>query len=317
MENITKLRIILLSILVILIIGVMVLYILAVSAYKGSFDRRIITAIHDRFHISYFPNMINERHTFQSNNGQTLVGYLYRDRDETVSKKGVVVFSHGFGGGGQIGYMNIYDVLTKNGYYVLAYDATANDESEGEAVGGLPQGYIDLDYAISYAQTIEEIKSLPFVLMGYSWGGFSVTNVLNYHPEVKAVVSFSGFNKSMDLIEYEGQKKVGNIAKVLLPLAKIYEFFEYGKYAFSSSISGFKKSDCAVMIVHSEDDTIVPIEYGYDLYYKKYKNNERFVFKKYTDRGHAIFQNQSHTLDAELLNDVVTFFDKNVQLSAD
>ena len=51
--------------------------------------------------------------------------------------------------------------------------------------------------------------------------------------------------------------------------------------------------------------------------HEKYKNNERFVFKKYTDRGHSIFQDESHTLDVELLNDVVAFFDKSVQPSVD
>ena len=42
--------------------------------------------------------------------------------------------------------------FAKNGYYVFAYDSTGSDASEGEGVGGTPQGVIDLDYAISFVE---------------------------------------------------------------------------------------------------------------------------------------------------------------------
>ena len=37
----------------------------------------------------------------------------------------------------------------QGGYLVFGYDATANDESGGEIVGGMPQGIADLDKAIN------------------------------------------------------------------------------------------------------------------------------------------------------------------------
>ena len=296
-----------------MLICCVVMYFVGVSIYKGSFDYRCETSAEDAFDISEFPTMKRERHTFKSNNEQTLVGYLYENADELSEKTGVIVFAHGLGGGGQTGYMDIFDIMTRAGYYVFAYDATANDESEGEVVGGLPQGYIDLDHAISYAQTIEEIKDLPFALMGYSWGGLSVTNVLNYHPEVKAVVSLAGWNKSMNLIDYRGCQMVGGVAKMLLPFASLYEFLEYGKYSFSTSMKGFKNSDCAVMIVHSDDDTTIPIEFGYETYIKKYENDERFTFKKYTGRDHALLTLEDETLDVALFEEIVEFFDAHVK----
>jgi pimeloyl-ACP methyl ester carboxylesterase len=295
-----------------LLVCMIVLYCVAVSIYDGSFHYRCTTSEEATFTIEQFPSMKRERHTFTSNKKQTLVGYLYENADESVEEKGVVVFAHGLGGGGQRGYMDIFEIMTQNGYYVFAYDATANDESEGEVVGGLPQGFIDLDYAISYAQTMEKTQDLPFVLMGYSWGGLSVGNVLNYHPEVKAVASLAGWNKSMDLIDYRGCQMVGGVAKMLLPFASVYEFFQYGKYAFSTSMKGFANSDCGVMIVHSADDTTIPIGYGYDTYYKKYKDNPRFVFKKYEDRDHGVLTGADGKLDTALVGEVVAFFDSYV-----
>lgn len=97
-----------------------------------------------------------------------MVGYLYSTKD--VEEKGLAVFAHCLGGGGQIVYLEIFNYLTKNGYYIFAYDATANDESEGKVVGGLPQGIIDLDYAIHFTKTINQLKDLPLMLMGFSWG---------------------------------------------------------------------------------------------------------------------------------------------------
>jgi hypothetical protein len=62
--------------------------------------------------------------------------------------------------------MDCANYFAQNGYYVFAYDATGTDESEGNGVGGLPQGVIDLDYAISFVEESKEIPDLPIVLFG-------------------------------------------------------------------------------------------------------------------------------------------------------
>jgi dipeptidyl aminopeptidase/acylaminoacyl peptidase len=284
---------------------------LAVSIYDGSFNYRCTTSDEDSFSISEFSSMTCEKHTFVSNNGQTLVGYLYQNND-SEEQKGVIVFAHGLGAGGQRGYMDIFNYLSSRGYYVFAYDATANDESEGDVIGGLPQGIIDLDYAISYAQTIDKIKNLPIVLMGYSWGGMSVGNVLTYHPEVQAAVTLAGWNKSMNMIDYRGCQMVGGVAKLLLPFASIYEYSKYGKYAFSTAMKGFSKTDCPIMIVHGELDDTIPIEYGYETYFKKHGENDRFIFKKYNDRDHEVMRDSDGNHDMALMTEIADFFDRSI-----
>ena len=302
-----KRNVIVAIVLSILLVGASIaLYCLAVSIYDGSFNYRCTTEESKAFDIAQFPSMTRQRHTFTSNKGQTLVGYLYEHTE--VEEKAVIVFAHGLGAGGQTGYMDLFDFLTAQGYYVFAYDATANDESEGDVIGGLPQGFIDLDYAMDYAYTIEEICDLPFVLMGYSWGGLSVANVLNYHPEVKAVASLAGWNKSMNLIDYRGCQMVGGVAKLLLPFASVYEYVKYGNYAFSTALKGFANSDCKVMIVHGELDDTIPIEYGYETYYEKYGTDARFVFKTYADRDHELMRNADGVHDLLLMQEIVDFF---------
>ena len=295
---------------VILVGGSIGLYCLAVSIYDGSFSYRCTTSEEDAFDISEFPGMTRQRHTFTSNKGQTLVGYLYAQ--ENTENKAVIVFAHGLGAGGQTGYMDIFDFLTAQGYYVFAYDATANDESEGDVIGGLPQGFIDLDHAIDYVYTIEQTQDLPMVLMGYSWGGMSVGNVLNYHPEVKAVASLAGWNKSMNMIDYRGCQMVGGVAKLLLPFASVYEYTMYGSYASSTALKGFANSDCKVMIVHGQQDDTIPIQYGYETYYEAYGENDRFVFKSYSDRDHEVMRTAEGVHDMALMQEVVDFFDRSL-----
>lgn len=287
------------------------MYFLSVKVYNKSFDYRCTTGADVWLDISQFPGLARERHTFRSHQGQQLVGYLYT-RDGTRDKKALVVFAHGLGAGGQTAYMDIFDFLAARGYAVFAYDATGNDESEGERVGGLPQGYIDLKYAMEYAASLPETSALPVVLMGYSWGGLSVANVLNYHPEVKAVAALAGWNRSMDLIDHRGCQTVGKAAKLMLPFAAVYEHVRYGDYASSTALKGFAKSDCRVLIVHGQLDTSVPIRYGYDTYYAVYGQDSRFTFLHYPDRAHGILDVTKGVRDMELVGKIADFFDSSL-----
>ena len=61
-------------------------------------------------------------------------------------------------------------------------------------------------------------------------------------------------------------------------------------------MDGFDATDASVMIVHSADDDVIGIEYGYDKYYKKYQDDPRFTFLRFEDRGHnGIFYDPTNT----------------------
>ncbi len=62
-------------------------------------------------------------------------------------------------------------------------------------------------------------------------------------------------------------------------------------------MKGFKASDARVMIVHSEDDNVVGISYGYDIYYDIYKDDARFSFMKLKDKGHSYVFNDMTYID--------------------
>ncbi len=252
--------------------------------YNSVFNVRYETAEYLKFYLDDFNGLKADKHEFTSNDGTRLVGYRYYT--DSVKAQGVVVIAHGFGGGGHNSYMDVAYYFAQHGYDVFAYDATGNDESDGKGVKGIPQGVADLSCAIDYLKNIDEVKDLPVMLWGHSWGGYCVGSVLNYHPEVKAIASISGFNRSGDLIKSQGKQMVGGIIGFMMPYVNSIERIKCGKYSSANALDGFADSECGVLVAHSSDDTTVPIEYGYDVYYKQYADDKRFEFIRYENKGH-------------------------------
>jgi len=296
---------------IIILICLVVLFALWVGISLGLygiyFGRRFESNTMFLNHVENFEGLERTRYEFSSDKGQTIVGYMYSSGTE---QKAIIVFSHGYGAGGHNSYMPAINFFAQNGYYVFAYDATGNDESGGKGIGGVPQGVIDLNYAISYVEESGNFPDLPIGLFGHSWGGYSVSNVLTYHPEVEAVIECSGPNSSTDLVEGGGSKVVGPVIHVLMPVIKVYERAKYGEYATNSALTGFASTDAEIMIVHSSDDNIVPIEYGYDIYYDAFKDDPRFTFIRLEGKGHNLFLNVNN--NHELYESFVAFYDENL-----
>ena len=265
---------------------------LAMGVYNDNFGKRFTSDEALTWTIEDFDGLQRDRYTFASHQGQMLTGYkYYRD---TTAPKGVVVLAHGFGGGGHSSYMDVANYFAANGYVVFAYDATGNDESEGEAVGGLPQGVIDLDYALRFVKSSPDFAGLPIMLWGHSWGGYSAVSVTKLPPDVKAVVIVAGFNESLDMLESEGRNIAGDAIDFVLPYFEEYETKTFGDYASLSVLDSLDATDARVLMIHSADDGMIPIEMSFDRYYEKFADNDRFTFVRYEDRGHNyVFYDES------------------------
>ena len=280
-------------------------------AYDQNFNQRFTSYEPKMLYPSDYDGLNRTQYQFTSNKKQKLTGYLYTSENAAAGQnsnaaKGIIVFAHGFGGGGHNSYMDIIDFFARHNYLVFAYDATGNDESEGlgrkNAVGGMPQGVIDLDYAISFVEKSGSFPELPLYLCGHSWGGYSVVNALNYHPEVKAVAEVAGFESSARMFIAGGKQMAGSAVYTFMPFFFLHEIRKYGKYNFSTGVKGIRKSDARVMIIHGKQDTTVPIEYGYSVYYKNFNKNPRVKFALYEEAGH------SNILRSQAGNDYIKSF---------
>ena len=233
-----------------------------------------------------FAGLKSKKYTFTGDHSQKLAAYSYYK--EGVNKSGVVIIAHGMGCGGHNFYMNVADYFAGRGYYVFAYDGTGCGESDGDSMRGLPQAVADLDYAVSFVKQNEDFNGLPIAVFGHSLGGYAAAAVLNIHPDIKAAAVIAGFDNHLDMIKEHGQAAAGGFLMGLAsPYISVYERFKFGKYASYAGVQGFEKSECQAVIVHSEDDSTVSMSNGYDRFYQKFKDDPRFSFIKYNNRGHS------------------------------
>lgn len=121
------------------------------------------------------------------------------------------------------------------------------------------------------------------MLFGHSWGAYAVGSVLNIHKEIEAAVMVAGFDKSTELFKKEGEAIAGGAINLFMPYVSLYERIKFGHYATDSALWGFKNSDANILIIQSENDSMVPPELGYDKFYAAYSNSPRFQFIYFED----------------------------------
>ncbi len=293
-------RLIVVICIVALLLFVILPFGLSVYIYQSNFGSRYTTTSWMKRSLDEFDGLSAQQYSFPSKDGQQLIGYKYYR--ENVDVKGVIVIAHGLGGGGHNSYMDVADYFASSGYLVFAYDATGNDESEGDAVNGIPQGVIDLDYAIRFVKENDDFDNLPIMLFGHSWGAYSAGSVLNIHPDIRAVVMVAGFNKSEDVIEEEGTRIMGSGMRYLVPFISLIERVKFGQYAKYTCMEGFDHSAGNIMIIHSSDDRMISYQNQFVLFESTYQNNARFTFLSYEDRGHdyVYYSDASRLYDDQL-----------------
>lgn len=253
------------------------------KVYEKHLDKRVETPKYRCFKMDDFPGLQREPHLFRSQQNCVLSGYLYYRGEE--EPKAVIVFAHGIGTG-HVAYMDIINYFTEKDFAVFAYDTSGFDESEG-TIRGLQQTVDDLDRAITLAKNIEKVKGKPVLLFGHSWGAYSVTHVLAFHPEVKGVIALAGFDRNRDIISYYGRSVAGDLTKAVIPYACVYDRMKFGKYHDTSAVTIFKNTDAYVMAVTGDRDNLVPERFGYDIWKNQFYGSDNFRFVKRRNRGHG------------------------------
>lgn len=316
-------RLIILLIVIILLFTV-IPFILGVVIYNANFGGRIETAEALHYDISEFPGLEREQIDIRSDNDVKLGAWLYSNN--TLDKpKALIVTLHGMGIGGHNTEMNVIDHFAKNGYIVLAFDASGTDDSEGKA-GGFPQEFSDAHHVLEYVRNTPELSEYPLFLWGRSMGAYSGSALLKLHPEIKGLISVSGFNNVTDPLRYNG-------VPFFVPYVHLYERLKWGSNADITAMDGFAASDARIMIIQGSDDTMAPPEAGWDIYYEKYANDQRFEFVWVEGKGHmdvygtdeltkylksvninTIDQNtldksKFKELDPDMMNKMTSFFD--------
>lgn len=185
--------------------------------------------------------------------GETkLRGYVYGAEND----KGLIVISHGMGGGHE-DYMADICWFVDRGWRVLGFDNTGCCESEGDSMVGMVQSALDLDAALDCVESDPELSVLPACLYGHSWGGYAVTAVLNFDHDIAASASMAGYDDPVDVEIEWGKGMMGGLIYTQYPFLWLYNKLAFGEYAGLSAVDGINRTDTPVLIVHGDGDTVV------------------------------------------------------------
>ncbi len=212
------------------------------------------------FKAKNFDNLNARPISFNSDKGQKLNGFLYSGA-KIDQPKGLIVFSHGMGAG-HLAYTTEINYFAQKGYLVLAYDNTGTCTSEGKKLKGFTQGIIDLKYAIDFVSTRDDLKELPLLLMGHSWGAYSVCNASALKPAlpIRGIVAFSPFNSMNKLLRDAAKQKTKVNLSILSPFFDIINLVRFGKVGVLRSCDTINSNSIPTLIMHGGNDLTVTLK---------------------------------------------------------
>lgn len=285
-------QIVLITVLVIFVVFSIISFVLVKVCIDDMFQRTQLSEFSTNIRYEDVKEQYDRQLLHFMSGKNKLQGYLYG----VENTKGLVVISHGIGGGAE-NYMAETLYFVDHGYQVFAYDNTGCYESEGEDCIGLPQSAIDLDAALTYIESESRFEGLPVFLYGHSWGGYAVTAVLNYSHNVTAVASVAGFNDPMTMIIEWGERMMGAFVYVESPYVYVYQKLKLGDDLGRRAVDGINKTDTPVLIIHGTGDQVVNYDGAGTIAYRDEITNpnvEYFIREGEKQNGH---NNLSKDLD--------------------
>lgn len=206
-----------------------------------------------------FDNLNARPISFPSDKGQILNGFLYSGA-KTEKYKALIVFSHGMGAG-HLSYTTEINYFAQKGYLVLAYDNTGTCTSEGKKLKGFTQGPVDLKYALDFVKSREDLWDMPLLLVGHSWGAYSVCNVSALKPnaDIKGIVAFSPFDSANRLLSDIAKSKFKTGLSFLFPFFNIINLCKFGKKGLIKTCDTIASNSIPTLILHGGNDMTVSV----------------------------------------------------------
>jgi len=225
-----------------------------------------------------FPGLHAKAYDFKSTKGHDLKGFFYCYEGADPQK--LVVFDHGMGNGHRA-YMREIETLCKAGFLVYSYDHTGCMASGGKHIGGFAQSLADLDDCIKTLKRDELLKNRELCVVGHSWGGFSTMNIGAIHPEIRKIVSMSGFVS----VERIVKQTLGPL-KAYAPAIVAAEQRENPRHSRYNALESIEKTGAKVLLIYSEDDKTVLKKEHYDPLYIKFCDAEHVKFLLVNGKNH-------------------------------
>lgn len=233
-----------------------------------------------------FEGLKTEPVEFPNAEGERLRGNLYF-KGNMPDKKALLIFVHGMGGG-HLSYTTELNFFAEKGYLVLAYDNTGTMASEGKSLKNMAHSISDLRAALRFVKEYSLTKGLPILLVGHSWGAYTVCRTLQYNPDVKGVVSFSAPENEPELLCDQIKQQAGFSMPFLKPFFAFWEKIGADQKATQNTSAALLKTDVPVLLFHGEKDSVVQISNA-PVSNSALQTKENIKIEIYPDKQHNVY----------------------------
>lgn len=190
-------------------------------------------------------------------NGKTVHAWLIPAPEARAAP--AVIVMHGWGGNAAL-MLPLAAPLHAAGYTTLFVDARCHGASDDDTFASLPRFAEDVEHAFAWLATHAGVDSQRIALLGHSVGAGAVLLAASRTPQVAAVVSVAAFSHPAAMMRrwlatrHIPEKPIG------LYILKYVQKTIGHRFDDIAPVTTLSRIRRPVLLVHGEDDAIVPIE---------------------------------------------------------
>ncbi len=238
--------------------------------------------------------------SFPSQDGLTLKGWYVPPKNGAV-----IIFIHGHAGN-RTNQAADAGLLIHQGYGALLFDLRNSGESQGNLTTFGLQETMDVRGAIDFVKAQPGVDPARIGALGQSMGGATAIMSAARYPELQATVAESAYTSMEDNISTGVQKLAGLPPFPFAPLIIFWgeqeAHFKMSQVRPVDEIASI--SPRAVLIVHGEQDDLIPVENAHQLYAAARDPKQLVIIP---NAGHQDFVGPGGQGYAEA---IITFFNK-------
>ena len=232
--------------------------------------------------------LVAERVHYQSSDGLTVSGLLFRPRDGEGPWPTIIVNHAGFGTAGD--FSDVALLVRDQGYLVFNPDYRGSGMSQGSHEGA--KGEVDdVIAAIDYLESQGLIAGGRIGLYGQSHGAAVSALAAERDPRIKAVVAEAGFYDAVGLYD-NATASTDPSARILLdqllPMVGGTPEEVPQEYAVRSALNYVSSMQAATLLIHGEQDPICPVEQARRFRDALSAAGKTVELKLYPDEAHCV-----------------------------
>ena len=183
--------------------------------------------------------------------------------------------------------------FAERGFHTLSVDGPGQGETL--RLRGIPYRH---DYevpgkaAFDYLATRDDVDTEKVAVLGYSFGGYCAPRIAGHEPRYAACIAFGAMYWDMTewltnkyRIAEDRARNTTNSFQVGWTLGTTTKEEAFAKIAKFSLVESAKRMKCPLLVVHGEEDRIVPLEAANKLYAESASSEKRLKFFSAEDGG--------------------------------